>query len=372
MAQQLFNCDINLNGNQLLAAKLEVLAADPAGGNLYQGRVWFNSSSGLVKYYDGTTVIAIGAAVVSVTAGDGTITIGGTGTAPTVRVAAASLDHTYINDFDTQVRTSRLSQMAVPTADVSFNGNKLTNLAAPIAGTDATNKTYVDNLVNGAEFQTAVRAVATSNQASLSGLLTIDGVTLTDGDRVLLTGQATGSQNGPWVAHAGAWTRPTDYPSGGTIPTNRAYFVQQGTAWADTGWTLTNDVPITVDTTGTVWTQFTGLGEVTAGTGLTKSGNTMSLIAPVVVGNGGTGASTAAGARANLGTPGLYAVNVPATNPATITHALGTTDVIVQVQELTGTKRIIGCEVDITDANTVTLSFNVAPTAGQYRCVVHG
>jgi hypothetical protein len=59
-----------------------------------------------------------------------------------------------ISDFDTQVRTSRLDQMAAPTAAVSVNSQKITNLATPTSNTDASTKAYVDtsiaNLIDGA------------------------------------------------------------------------------------------------------------------------------------------------------------------------------------------------------------------------------
>jgi len=59
-----------------------------------------------------------------------------------------------VSDFDTQVRTSRLDQMAAPTATVSLNSQKITNLDTPTASADAANKGYVDTqitaLVGGA------------------------------------------------------------------------------------------------------------------------------------------------------------------------------------------------------------------------------
>lgn len=51
-----------------------------------------------------------------------------------------------ITDFDTQVRTSRLDQMAAPTASVSMNSQRITSLATPTSGTDAATKTYVDDI----------------------------------------------------------------------------------------------------------------------------------------------------------------------------------------------------------------------------------
>jgi hypothetical protein len=60
-----------------------------------------------------------------------------------------TLTASKISDFDTQVRTSRLDQMAAPTASVSLNSQKITNLADPSASSDAANKGYVDSAVSG-------------------------------------------------------------------------------------------------------------------------------------------------------------------------------------------------------------------------------
>ena len=79
---------------------------------------------------------------------------------------------------------------------------------------------------------------------------------------------------------------------------------------------------------------FTQLGTITsAGTGLSKSGNTISLTTPVAVANGGTGSGTAAGARANLSAVGKFAVDIGdgSSTTLTVTHNLGTLDVTVAV-----------------------------------------
>jgi Lower baseplate protein N-terminal domain len=80
----------------------------------------------------------------------GRVTVGANLEASDIPTLTAS----KISDFDTQVRTSRLDQMAAPTASVSLNSQKITGLADPSAASDAANKGYVDsavtNLVNGA------------------------------------------------------------------------------------------------------------------------------------------------------------------------------------------------------------------------------
>jgi hypothetical protein len=93
----------------------------------------------------------------------------------------------------------------------------------------------------------------------------------------------------------------------------------------------------------------------------------------IAVADGGTGASTAAGAKTNLGFMTRYAADVgdgSATSIA-LTHGLGTLDVTVAVyQKSNGAD--VECDVVRTDINTVTLSFAVAPSSASYRCVIIG
>lgn len=100
----------------------------------------------------------------------------------------------------------------------------------------------------------AVTVVATTNQ-TLSGTPTIDGQATASGSLILLTAQSTGSQNGPWVAAAGAWSRPTWYPSGGTSQAFQfiTTFVRLGTVYQGSVWRQTAAAPITIDTTATTW-----------------------------------------------------------------------------------------------------------------------
>jgi hypothetical protein len=120
-----------------------------------------------------------------------------------------TLTASKISDFDTQVRTSRLDQMASPTASVSLNSQKITNLATPTADTDAANKVYVDNLIQGISAKDSVKVATTAN-ITLSGTQTIDDIAVIAGDRVLVKSQTTSSQNGVYVVAAGAWSRTLD------------------------------------------------------------------------------------------------------------------------------------------------------------------
>lgn len=95
------------------------------------------------------------------------------------------------------------------------------------------------------------RMVYTTNLATISGLSANDGYTPVAGDVILLTAQTTASQNGAWVAAAGAWTRPAWFPNGGTTQAfeNALFYVTNGTTNADTAWRITTTGAITIGTT---------------------------------------------------------------------------------------------------------------------------
>jgi phage-related tail fiber protein len=182
-----------------------------------------------------------------------------------------------ISDFDTQVRTNRLDQMAAPSAAVSLNSQKITNLADPADAQDAATKAYVDATKQGLDVKDSVRA-ATTADITLSGTQTIDGVSVVAGNRVLVKNQSTGSENGIYVVvSGGAWTRAVDFNTSAKVTSGAFTFVEEGTANADSGWVLTTDGTITLDTTALVFTQFSGAGQITAGAGLTKTGNTLDV-----------------------------------------------------------------------------------------------
>ena len=181
-----------------------------------------------------------------------------------------------ISDFDTQVRTSRLDQMTAPTASVSLNSQKITNLATPTADGDAATKAYVDATKQGLDVKESVRAATTGN-ITLSAAQTIDGVAVVAGERVLVKDQSTASGNGIYVVAAGAWSRATDADTSAKVTAGMFTFVAEGTVNADSGWVLTTNDVITLNTTSLTFTQFSGAGQIVAGSGLTKTGNTLDV-----------------------------------------------------------------------------------------------
>jgi len=104
-----------------------------------------------------------------------------------------------------------------------------------------------------------VRVVATANSAA-SGLLTIDGIALATGDRVLLTAQTSGVDNGVYVAASGTWTRAVDMLVGSTVEPTAHVPVSEGTSNADSTYQLTTDGSIIAGTTSMTFAKIAGGG----------------------------------------------------------------------------------------------------------------
>ena len=165
------------------------------------------------------------------------------------------------------------------TIDVS--SARITSLATPTQTTDAATKAYVDAQLQGLDVKNSVRVATTANGTLSSAFAngqTVDGITLSTGDRILLKDQSTGSQNGIYTVNSsGAPTRATDFDENSEVTGGTFFFVEEGTVNADNGFVMTNDGTVTVGSTALVFTQFSGAGQVVAGAALTKSGNTLNV-----------------------------------------------------------------------------------------------
>jgi len=242
----------------------------------------------VVAHADGSIAVSADAVQVGILATDAQHGTRGGGTqhaAATTSEAGffAALDKTKLDGVEAgaQVTSFARVQTALSTASsaVGFNAQRLSGVADPTAAQDVATKAYTDAVAQGLDVKASCRAVATTNLGTLSGNYTIDGITTVNGDRLLLTGQNTASQNGIWVTAAGAWARGADADSSAEVTAGLFVFVTEGTVNADSGWVLTTNDPITLGTTGLVFTQFSGAAQITAGTGLTKTGNTLDVVA---------------------------------------------------------------------------------------------
>lgn len=318
----------NFSQNEIQNAVLHLVAGDPS--TPVNGQIWYDSSAHLVKWRaNGATINPLARSNHS-----------GTQLAST------------ISDFDTQVRTNRLDQMAAPTAAVSMNGQRITNLATPTSAGDAATKGYVDAAVNGTDWKQSVRAASTANIATLSGLLTIDGITLVAGDRVLVKDQTTGAQNGIYVAASGAWSRATDCDENAEVTAGLTVMVTEGTTNADTQWRLTTNDAIVVGTTALTFAQIGAGTSYTEGNGIDITGNTISVDPAVVVrkfaSTIGDGAATS----------------------ITVTHNLGTKDITWSVRQASD-DAFVDCECVAASTTQATFTFAVAPASNSLRVVVH-
>jgi hypothetical protein len=327
------------------------------------------------------------------------------------------VDGDVVGTSDDQELTNKdLGTGTALTADLNANNNKITGLAAPTEANDAATKAYVDAVSEGLHVHASVKAATTGNVNLGSGIAAVDGVTINNGDRVLVRAQTNAAQNGIYVSNGTTLSRAADYDSVAEIKTGDFVFVDQGTTYANSGFVQT-EIVATVGTDNIAWTQFSGAGTFLAGDGLTLDGNEFNVVGTadritvaadaidiastyagqssivtlgtvttgvwngtdIAIADGGTGASNAADARTNLGATTKYT----AANPELISsgggvtwlveHNLGTRAVVVQVYELDTFDEV---EVDVERTNTddVTLRWVSASTvaAAEYQVVIVG
>jgi hypothetical protein len=418
MARQ-FLTGIDLNKNELLNARIQNLSSAPSSP--VAGQVYYNTSDNTLRYYSGSAWItlaqggdvtsAITAAINALTTDDieegstnkyftderaqdavGTLITNGSQTGITVSYVDGETKLNFsVADQWTGKDTDDLTE---GTTNLYFTDERAQDAVGNAVGTglsynDTTgaisvdtntiaSKTYVDGAVQGLNVKESVRA-ATSAAGTLASDFeagdTVGGVTLVAGDRILIKNQATATENGIYVvAASGAPARAADAdPVASELEKGSYVLVTDGT-YAATGWIVT-----TYSAGATTWTQFSAANEYTAGTNIAISGNAISFNGTLPVANGGTGATTAAGAKTELGFTTKYAVSNPELTPSggqvtwAVTHNMGTKDLTVQVRELSSDALV---EVDVVHTSTtvVTLSWAAATTvtATSYRVVVIG
>lgn len=321
-----------------------------------------------------------------------------------------SIDSTVTTNSGAQNLTNKtLGSGTALGADLNAGGYKITSLGAPTNSTDAATKAYVDAVSEGLHVHEAARVYSSANidlSTDLEAGDVIDGVTLVAGDRVLVNGQTTKSQNGIYVVQAsGAAVRAADFDTPAEVSSGDFIFVSAGTTYGNTGWVQTKS-PATIGVNEIEFTQFSGAGTYTAGAGLTLSGTIFSADVTPTSGNAsltntggaievktdttrglsvdanglginaGTGFTFDSGALVFASGYGVrkFAANIGDNSATTftVTHNLSTKDVTVQIFENGSSYAQVEADVEHTTTNAVTLKFATAPTSDQYRVVVVG
>ena len=361
--------NINFNGKQLKNAVIDKLGTAPSTPIV--GQIYFNDGS--VTAGDKGFYIYIDSAWVELT--NQTMSASDILTALlTVDGAGSGLDADKLDGQEGtyyMAATTKLNAIPAPDGSVSLNSQKITSLATPTDGTDAVNKSYVDGLIQGLDIKGSVKAASTTDiPVTRTGFVlsvdtpfpTIDGINVAILDtRILLKNQTNQEQNCLVKVTGVSGSNVTELTVlstemqtvGGAVNNNIFVFVEQGTTLQDTGWVLSSDnnAPI-FQGTNLVWTQFSSAGIITAGNGITKTGNVVaidtSVVARKVVGAVPSGSTT-----------------------ASITHSLATSDISVSVREVS-TGELVLADIVVTGTGGFNLVFDTAPTTDQYRYILIG
>jgi len=250
-----------------------------------------NASIGTTQLTD-ANVTNVKLANSTITLGSSTLTLGSTTTAvagltqvdvDNIRVDANTISTTNGNG-DLTLSPNGTGTVKVPSGYKDRAGFTTDSLAT---------KEYVDATSQGLDVKNSVVAATTVNLSATyangtagvgatltygSAVTTLDGVTLTNGDRILVKNQTTQSQNGIYERTSSTvWTRTVDADTASELTGGSFVFVEQGTDNADNGYVFTHEGTPTIGTTSLTVGQFSGAGQITAGNALTKSGNTLDV-----------------------------------------------------------------------------------------------
>lgn len=266
------------------------------------------------------------------------------------------------NTSDANKPISTATQTALD-AKLSLAGGTMTGdivlAGAPTQALHPATKAYVDNVSAGLHIHEAAHAATTNTLAVLSGgtvtydngidgvgatltlgtaLNTIDGHSLTNGDRILVKNQANAAHNGVYVRTSSTvLTRADDFNTALEIAGGDLVFIENGTLYNSTSWVVENEVN-TVGTDDILWAQFSGAGTVTAGTNISVTGLQVSVVSdPTFSGvvTASSGVAFSDGTQTKVGVPSITTISQK-TDSYTLAN-LNERDTIIEISKSTAT-----------------------------------
>lgn len=190
-------------------------------------------------------------------------------------------DQSGLNITNSTINSTTIGAIT-PSTGVFTSGQVI---ATPTGATDIANKQYVDYLAAGLSWKAPVNAATTAlgGNITLSGLQTVDTVSLVAGNTVLVKNQTNAAENGIYDVKSGAWTRSVGADTWNEF-LGAIVFILEGSQ-TGSAWYCTAQPGGTLGVTAINWSNFSVASTYTAGTGLTLAGTQFSITNTTVTAN---------------------------------------------------------------------------------------